>query len=56
MRIGPLIPFVCSYLAGDGNRYGLTMWATSPEQLELEWVDKIIGFRVDGILIEEEPY
>lgn len=53
VKLGPLTLYFCTYLAGDGNRYGMTLWATTPEQLELEWVDKIIGFRVEGTVVED---
>jgi hypothetical protein len=50
-RIGPLIPFACSY-EDDGRRYGVTLYATSWMLAEaaIAWMK---GGRVDGELIGE---
>jgi hypothetical protein len=50
-RIGPLIPFACSY-EDDGRRYGVTLYATSWMLAEaaIAWMK---GGRVDGEMIGE---
>jgi hypothetical protein len=51
-KIGPLIPFACSYEDDDGFRYAITLYATSWTLAEaaIAWMK---GGKVDGQMIGE---
>ena len=50
--VGPLIPWVCTFKAPDGLLYGLTLYATDPEQIEEDWPFVTVEGRLIEILDE----
>lgn len=50
-KIAGMSPWACSYTL-EGLTYGLTLYATSPEQLERDWAELgETGLYVEGKLI-----
>ncbi len=43
-HIPGLVPFVCEYVGDDGRIYGITLYASDPDQIERDWPDiEVIG-------------
>lgn len=52
--IGGMYCWTCTYYKPDLDSWRVIhLWATSWEQLEEEWCDRLVNFRVDGRLLRD---
>ena len=49
-QIPGLVPFVCSYTA-NGRRFGITLYASDPDQILRDWFWSLPGLEIDGIAV-----
>jgi len=48
-------PWVCTYWK-EGVPYGITLWASSSEQVLEDWCDALGGLTIEGVLLEEQDW
>lgn len=52
--IGGMYCWACSYYKPASDKwFSIQLWSCTWEQLEEEWCDRLINFRVDGRLLRE---
>jgi hypothetical protein len=52
--IGGMYCWTCTYYKPDLDSWRVIhLWSTSWEQLEEEWCDRLVNFRVDGRLLRD---
>ena len=48
--IGPLVPWACTYLKA-GQRFGITLYATDPDQIIRDHAKELPGLSVEGRIV-----
>jgi hypothetical protein len=51
-----MIPWVCTYSGAKDTFFGITLWATSEEQILEDYSFALKNLRIEGILRATMPY